>query len=208
MKSGPYESRTSDLTVVSTRSTDWTNGSFDTNVGQINIFMQWMYAKYLKRESNLNKKLNLVRVEGSNGFMRDAWSGKNRCVTRESSQRINVIRDYLNACDARLISLVLRKTWIIRENSNCFDREYYTVSTSVTANNFVSYFYSSLPFDVYIVLDLSNIEHDRFRVAATVTATAATKRLIKHFPNKLDCLLHIWNAHWRSRAKAFPWNTL
>ena len=42
------------LPLLAPRSTDWANGAFDTNVEQINIFfMEWVYANYLKRESNL-----------------------------------------------------------------------------------------------------------------------------------------------------------
>ena len=54
------ENRT--LPLLAPRSTDWADGTFDTNIEQINIFMQWMCANYLKRETNPNKKWNLVRM--------------------------------------------------------------------------------------------------------------------------------------------------
>ena len=45
--------RTSALTLLEPRYTDWANRPFDRNVEQINIFKHWINANYLKRESNL-----------------------------------------------------------------------------------------------------------------------------------------------------------
>ena len=50
----------STLPLLVTRSTDWANVPLDTNVLQIKIFYATNLRKLIKRESNPNKKWNLV----------------------------------------------------------------------------------------------------------------------------------------------------
>ena len=50
------------LPFVAPRSTNWAIGPFDTNVEQINNFYTMNVSQLVKRESNANKKGNLIRV--------------------------------------------------------------------------------------------------------------------------------------------------
>ena len=50
------------LPLLVPRSTNWANRAFDINEQEMNIFKNWINAKYLKRESNTNKKWILVRM--------------------------------------------------------------------------------------------------------------------------------------------------
>ena len=48
--------------LLAPRSTNRANGPIDTNAEEIKIFKHWIYGNYLKRESNPNKKSNLVHM--------------------------------------------------------------------------------------------------------------------------------------------------
>ena len=50
------------LPLLAPRSTNWANGPLIKMYAKYIVFKQWMYANYLKRESNPNKRRNLVRV--------------------------------------------------------------------------------------------------------------------------------------------------
>ena len=50
------------LPLLAPRSADWASGPLDTNVLQINIFYAVNICKVLKRETDPNKKWNLVRM--------------------------------------------------------------------------------------------------------------------------------------------------
>ena len=50
------------LPLLAPRSTNWAKLPLDTNVQQINLLQAMNVRKYLKRESNPNKKWNLVRM--------------------------------------------------------------------------------------------------------------------------------------------------
>ena len=54
------------LPLLAPRSTDWASGPLATNVLQINNFDAMDVWNYLKRETNPNKKWNLVRMSLEN----------------------------------------------------------------------------------------------------------------------------------------------